>query len=67
MFFYAVKKRVIVNTKTGRAFIGVLWMRRWGYLVLKNAQMLHQQSGTTPVDGEIVIDAFNVDFIQVVD
>jgi small nuclear ribonucleoprotein (snRNP)-like protein len=67
MWFYAVKRRVIVNTKSGRAFRGVLWLRRWGYLVLRNAEMLQPGGQVTSVDGEVVIESSNVDFIQVVD
>jgi small nuclear ribonucleoprotein (snRNP)-like protein len=63
---YPVKRRVIVNTKTERAFRGILWRRRWGYLVLRNAEMLKGRGETVPVDGEVVIERSNVDFIQVV-
>jgi small nuclear ribonucleoprotein (snRNP)-like protein len=61
---YPVKRRVIVNTKTDQAFRGILWRRRWGYLVLRNAELLKGQ--TVPVTGEVVIERDNVDFIQVV-
>jgi len=57
---------VIVNTKTDRAFRGVLWQKRRGYLVLRNAEMLRGKGETVPMDGEVVIPAENVDFIQVV-
>jgi small nuclear ribonucleoprotein (snRNP)-like protein len=63
---YPVKRRVIVNTKTERAFRGILWCRRWGYLVLRSAEMLKGRGETVPVDGEVVIERSNVDFIQVV-
>ena len=63
---YPVKRRVIVNTKTERAFRGVLWRRQWGYLVLRGAEMLKGRGETVPVTGEVVIERDNVDFIQVV-
>lgn len=63
---YPRKRRVIVNTKTDRAFHGVLWRRRWGYLVLRNAEMVRDREGTVAMDGEVVIERANVDFIQVV-
>jgi len=63
---YPVLERVIVNTKSDRAFRGVLWRRRRGYLVLRNAEMLRGKGETVPMDGEVVIPAENVDFIQVV-
>lgn len=65
--FYPLKRQVIVNTKTDRAFRGVLWrVARWRYLVLKNAEMLRGRDEPVPIDGEVVIERANVDFIQVV-
>lgn len=63
---YPVKREVIVNTKTELAFRGVLWQRRWGYLVLRTAQMLRDRGEPVKMDGEVAIPAQNVDFIQVV-
>lgn len=63
---YPTKRQVIVNTKTDRAFRGILWRKRWRYLVLRNAELLKPQGGTVRMDGEVVIDRDNVDFIQVV-
>lgn len=63
---YPRRRRVVVNTKTDRAFRGVLWRTRWGYLVLRNAEMVRDREGTVEMDGEIVIERANVDFIQVV-
>lgn len=62
---YPVLRRVVVNTRTDRAFRGVLWRKRWGYLVLRDAEMVKAGGETVRVDGEVVIDATNVDFIQV--
>ncbi|HUV94560.1 MAG TPA: hypothetical protein VMX14_07000 [Anaerolineae bacterium] len=58
--------QVIVNCKTDSAFRGVLWRRRRGYLVLRNATLMRGPKGPIGLDGEIVIDARNVDFIQVI-
>lgn len=63
---YLEVRVVIVNTKTDRAFRGVLWRKRRGYLVLRNAELLKAKHETTPMDGEVVIPAENVDFVQVV-
>ena len=63
---YPTLRTVIVNTKTDRAFRGVLWRKRAGYLVLRNAEMLKSRGETVAIDGEIVIDSANVDFVQVV-
>lgn len=61
------KRSVVVNTKTGRSFRGVLWRSPgflWGpYLVLKDA-VLHDAAGLMPVDGEVIIHEENVDFTQ---
>jgi small nuclear ribonucleoprotein (snRNP)-like protein len=63
---YPIKRRVIVNTRTDKAFRGVLWRRRLGYLVLRNAELLKGRGETVSVTGEVVIERDNVDFIQVV-
>lgn len=63
---YPRKRRVVVNTKTEQAFRGVLWRSRWGYLVLRNAEIVRDREGTVAMDGEVVIERANVDFIQVV-
>jgi small nuclear ribonucleoprotein (snRNP)-like protein len=63
---YPVLQQIIVNTRSDRTFRGVLWRKRRGYLVLRNAEMLRGKGETVPMDGEVVIPAANVDFIQVV-
>jgi small nuclear ribonucleoprotein (snRNP)-like protein len=63
---YPVLRQVIVNTQTDKAFSGVLWARRGGYLVLRNARLLQAGGSSTAIDGEVVIDASNIDFVQVV-
>ena len=55
-----------MNTKTDRAFRGILWRKTRGFLVLKNGELLKTKGEVTPIDGELVIPAANVDFIQVV-
>jgi len=62
---YPTLRRVVVNTKTDRAFRGVLWRRYRGYLVLRNAELVKAGGETVPVDGEVVIEAENIDFMQV--
>ena len=63
---YPERRTVIVNTKTKLAFRGVLWERRRGFMVLRNAEMLKPRGETVPMDGEVVIMQPNIDFIQVV-
>jgi hypothetical protein len=57
---------VIVNTRTDKAFRGVLWRKRRGYLVLRNVELLQPQGVRVALDGEVVVAAENVDFVQVV-
>ena len=63
---YPCLRQVVVNTKTDRAFRGVLWDRQGDYLVLRNTEMLRGRGEVTPMDGEVVIDKDNIDFIQVI-
>lgn len=62
---YPVKRRVLVNTKTDKAFRGVLWQRTGGYLVLRNAELLEPRRDPVLMDGEVVLERGNVDFLQV--
>ncbi len=61
---YPMLREVIVNTKTDHAFRGILWRRRRGYVILRQAVMLRGNEARV-VDGEVLIAAANVDFIQV--
>lgn len=63
---YPCLRKVIVNTRTDKAFRGVLWARRRGYLVLRNAELLMEHGETVTMKGEVVIESANVDFLQVV-
>ncbi len=63
---YPVLQTVIVNTKSDRAFRGVLWDRKGEFLVLRNAELLKAKGETVEMDGEVVIPLANVDFMQVV-
>jgi len=62
---YPCLRQVVVNTKTELAFRGVLWRRRRGYLVLRNVTMLRPRGESQAIDGEVLIESLNVDFIQV--
>ncbi len=56
---------VIVNLKTDKAFRGILWSQHGDLLVLRNVTLL-DRGQETPVDGEVVVERSNVDFLQVV-
>lgn len=60
-----VRKKVIVNLHSSRAFVGILWARRGPLLVLRNATMHENGAEPSTVDGEIVIERSQVEFIQV--
>jgi small nuclear ribonucleoprotein (snRNP)-like protein len=59
-----VRHLVIVNMKTGRAFRGILWKQAGSLLVLRNAEMLEPNRPPVPVDGQVVIERTEVEFIQ---
>jgi hypothetical protein len=59
-----LRRRVLVNLDTGRAFSGVLWSKTGDWLVLRNAEMLERGSPATPVDGELILDRRRVEFLQ---
>jgi len=63
---WPVLRRVIVNTKSGRAFRGVLFRRRRQYLLLRNAELLKPGGETAALDGEVLVPAENIDFVQAV-
>lgn len=60
-------RRVMVNLTDGSAIDGVLWDERGALVVLRDAN-LHTPgaTGTTPLDGEVVIDRQRILFAQVV-
>ena len=61
----ALRRRVLVNLKTGNAVRGVLWTRRRRTLVIKDAEFLEPRTEPVRLVGEVLIDAGNVDFVQV--
>lgn len=63
---YPERRTVVVNTKTKFVFRGVLWERGRRFLVLRDAEMLRPRGETVRMDGEVVVEWQNVDFIQVV-
>ena len=63
----ALRKRVLVNLMSDKAFRGVLWAKRGSLLVLKNAELIEPGAqGYTRVDGEVVLERSKVEFIQVI-
>lgn len=61
----AMSRRVVVNLTTGAAIEGVLWDERGPVIVLRDAR-LHNEGGTAPLDGEVIVERARIDFVQVV-
>lgn len=59
------RRRVLVQMQSGRAFTGVQWRRRGRLLVLRGAEMLEPNNQPTPMDGEVVLDRAEIDYVQV--
>lgn len=60
-----VRRKVVVNMLTDRAFVGVLWAKRGPLLVLRNVTMHEPGAEPTTVDGEVVVERDQVEFIQI--
>lgn len=63
MFRPAIRSRVVVNTKTDQAFEGVLWKATRRFILLKDASLVDEAGRGTPIDGEVLVDVANIDFI----
>ncbi len=61
---YPTLRQAIVNLKTGKSFRGVIWDRRGGFFVLRNAELLKGRGETVPVDGEVLVREADVEFVQ---
>lgn len=60
----AVRRRVVVNL-ADKAFSGILWAKRGPLLVLRDVELLEAGREPQRVDGEIVVERSQVEFIQV--
>ena len=64
-----VRSRVLLTLKSGEAFEGVLWEADSHAFVLRNVTAFAESSTpdptATPVDGELVVLAGDVAFIQI--
>ncbi len=61
---YPYVRRAVVHTRSGRSIEGVLWRRRRGFLVIREARLL-EHGKEIPLDGDTIVERANVDFIQV--
>lgn len=63
---YPTCRKGIVNLKSGSSLRGVIWARRRGYLILRNAELLRARESAVAMDGEVLVYEREVDFIQLV-
>jgi hypothetical protein len=61
---YPTLREGIVNLKNGNAFRGLIWQRKAGYLVLRNAKLLKSRSEAVDLVGETLVAEADVEFIQ---
>ncbi len=61
---YPTLQTGIVNLKSGKAFRGVIWQRKGGYLALRNAELLRSGGETVEIVGEVAIPERDIEFIQ---
>jgi hypothetical protein len=59
-----VRRRVLVNMRSGSAITGLLWARRGRTLVLKSAELLEQGSAPVVMDGDVIVDRDQVEYVQ---
>jgi small nuclear ribonucleoprotein (snRNP)-like protein len=59
-----VRRRVLVNLLSGRAVEGVLVRRDGPLVVLKDAHLHEPGAEHAAVDGDVVIERAQIDFIQ---
>lgn len=61
----ALNRPVLVNLKTGKAFDATLFAKRGPILVLKSASLIEPGREAVKVDGDVIVERSNVDFVQV--
>lgn len=59
-----VRRRVLVQLHSGRAFTGLLWRRRGRLMVLKNSEMLEPNNQPVAMDGDVILDRSEVEYVQ---
>lgn len=59
-----VRRKVVVNLLSGRAFVGILYRQAGPLLVLRDTVMHDPGAEPAAVDGEVVVERDQVEFIQ---
>lgn len=62
----ALRRRVLVNFKSGKAVEGILTRKAGPLLEIRQAQLHEAGRPPVPMDGTVLIERSNVDFMQVV-
>lgn len=62
-----VRRQVLVNLRSGRAVSGVLWARKGRVVVLKSAQLIEPGSDPLGMDGDVILDRDQIEFMQAAD
>lgn len=63
---FVLRRQVIVNLLSGHVIKGVPVSQAGPLLVLRGAEVLNDSNDFVPVDGEVIVDRNNIDFIQAV-
>lgn len=58
-----IADRVIVNLRSGKAFGGIVWEEHHDLLVLRDVRLLESDREVL-LDGEVVLDRAQIEFIQ---
>jgi hypothetical protein len=61
-----VLRKVIIVMTTGTTFRGVIYEKRGPLYILRSAELLEEGVAPTNLDGEIVIEADRIDYIQII-
>lgn len=66
---YPELRQVVVNLKSGTAFEGLFWKHIGRYVVIKQATVIQDRGKNLhkSADGEIIVRAADIDFMQVTD
>jgi hypothetical protein len=60
------RHEVILHTKSGKTFRGVLWRKTGRWVILKAAALVIAEGQNADLEGDTWVDRDNVDFMQVV-
>lgn len=60
-----VRRRVLVNLHSGKAMSGAMWARRGRTLVLKDVELIEPGQAPVVMDGTVIVDRADVEFVQV--